>query len=180
VNDRLHDQAVAGTRLLVAYTGEGDDLAYVTRTALGLAGEYGAKVILYDRDAASALSDPWPNQWGSQGEGAEFGDPLSAEELVKLGREPLARQVATAREDGVDAWAWLPEKHGTDALVDYARHHAADVILLPEDLDEPGLAERLMGETVEKAVDEVDRGDDGIAVLLVAEDGSTQLATGRL
>jgi nucleotide-binding universal stress UspA family protein len=178
VNDRLHDQEV--TRLLVAYTGEGDDSAHVTRTALRLAGEHGARVILYDRDAASAFADPWPNQWGSQGEDAQFGDPLSDEELVKLGREPLARQVAGARERGVDAWAWLPEKHGTDELVDYARRHHADLILLPEDLDEPGVAERLMGETVEKAVDEVEESPDGIAVLLVAEDGSTRMAAGRL
>jgi nucleotide-binding universal stress UspA family protein len=179
VNDRLHDQAVAGTRLLVAYTGEGDDLAHVTRAALRLAGEHGARVVLYDRDAASALSDPWPNQWGSQGEGAQFGDPLSDEELVKLGREPLARQVAGARAEGIDAWAWLPEKHGTDVLVDYARRHGADLVLLPEDLDEPGLAERLTGETLDKALDEVER-SNGIAVLLVAQDGSTRLAAGRL
>jgi nucleotide-binding universal stress UspA family protein len=178
VNDRLHDREVA--RLLVAYTGEGDDLAHVTRTALRLAAEHGARVVLYDRDAASAFADPWPNQWGSQGEGAQFGDPLSDEELVKLGRESLARQVATAREEGVDAWAWLPEKHGTDALVDYARRHHADLILLPEDLDEPGVAERLMGETVEKAVDEVEESPNGIAVLLVAEDGSTRTAASRL
>ena len=180
MNDRLHDQEGAGARLLVAYTGEGDDLAHVTRTALRLAAEYGARVVLYDRDAASAFADPLPNQWGSQGEGDKFGDPLSDEELVKLGREPLARQVATAREDGVDAWAWLPERHGTDALVDYAREHGAELIVLPEDLDEPGLAERLLGETVDKAVDAAQESGDGIAVLLVAEDGSTRLAKGRL
>jgi nucleotide-binding universal stress UspA family protein len=180
VNDRLQDQGVAGTRLLVAYVGEGDDLAHVARAALRLGAEHGARVILYDRDAASALSDPWPNQWGSQGEGAQFGDPLSDQELVKLGREPLARQVAAARGEGVDAWAWLPEKHGTDALVDYARRHGADLILLPEDLDEPGLAERLLGETVDKALEEVEESPDGIAVLLVSGDGSTRLAAGRL
>jgi nucleotide-binding universal stress UspA family protein len=180
MNERLHERDIAGTRLLVAYTGEADDLDHVGRAAVLLAGECGARVILYDRDAASAFSDPWPNQWGSQGEGAQFGDPLSDKELVKLGREPLARQVAAARDDGVDAWAWLPEKHGTDHLVEYARRHRADLILLPEDLDEPDLTERLKGETVEKAVEEVEDAPEGIAVLLVAPDGSTRLAAGRL
>ena len=180
MNERLHDQGAAGARLLVAYIGEDDDLAHVATAALRLAAEHGARVILYDRDAASALSDPWPNQWGSQGEGAQFGDPLSVVGLVKLGREPLARRVAAARGEGVDAWAWLPEKHGTDALVDYARRHGADLILLPEDLDEPGLAERLLGETVDKALDEVEGDADRIAVLLVGEDGSTRLAAGQL
>ena len=48
-----------------------------------------------------------PNQWASQAEGAQFSDPLSDQELVKLGREPFARKVA-AREAGVDAWAGSP------------------------------------------------------------------------
>jgi hypothetical protein len=180
LDERLHRRDLAGTRLLVAYTGEGDDLDHVGRAAVRVAGEHGARVILYDREAASVFSDPRPNQWGSQGEGAQFGDPLSDQELIKLGREPLARQVTAARTEGVDAWAWLPEKHGTDDLVSYARRHGADLILLPEDLDEPGLAERLKGETVSAAVDAVQDAPAGIAVLLVAPDGATRLAAGRL
>jgi nucleotide-binding universal stress UspA family protein len=180
MSERVHGQELAGARLLVAYTGEGDDLDHVGRAAVRLAGEHGARVILYDRDAASAFSDPWPNQWASKGEGTQFNDPLSDKELVKLGREPLARQVTAAREQGVDAWAWLPEKHGTDELVDYARRHGADVILLPADLDEPGLAERLKGETVSAAVEAVEEAPPGIAVLLVSPDGATSLAAGRL
>ena len=65
MNERLHGRGVARARLLVAYIGEDDDLAHVARAALRLGAEHGARVILYDRDAASALSDPWPNQWGS-------------------------------------------------------------------------------------------------------------------
>jgi nucleotide-binding universal stress UspA family protein len=180
MNDRVHERELADARLLVAYTGEGDDLDHVGRAAVRLAGTHGVRVILYDRDAASAFSDPLPNQWASKGEDAQFSDPLSDEELVKLGREPLARQVTAARDQGVDAWAWLPEKHGTDELVAYARRHGADAILLPEDLDEPGLAERLKGETVSAAVDAAEEAPNGIAVLLVRPDGSTSLAAGRL
>jgi nucleotide-binding universal stress UspA family protein len=179
-NDRVHGEQLAGARLLVAYIGEGDQLDHVGRAAVRLAGEHGARVILYDRDAASAFSDPLPNQWASKGEGSQFSDPLSDQELVKLGREPLARQVTAARDQGVDAWAWLPQKHGTDELVEYARRHGADAILLPADLDEPGLAERLKGETVEAAVDAVEEAPTGIAVLLVSPDGTTSLAAGRL
>jgi len=137
-------------------------------------------VILYDRDSASAFADPMPNQWGSQAEGAQFGDPLSDQDLVKLGREPFARKVVAAREAGVDAWGWLASDHGTDALVEYARGHRADVVLLPADLDDPGLAERLKGETVEAAVEEAEESAPGLAVVLVAPDGSTEVAAGRL
>ncbi|HZD38124.1 MAG TPA: hypothetical protein VE664_05745, partial [Actinomycetes bacterium] len=99
------------------------------------------------------------------------------------GREPLARKVVAARREGVDAWGWLPEHHGTDTMVDYAREQHADLLLLPEDLDEPGLADRLKRETVGKAVDELEEtapDGDGIAVLLVRPDRSTELAAGRL
>jgi nucleotide-binding universal stress UspA family protein len=121
-----------------------------------------------------------PNQWASQAEGAQFSDPLSDQELVKLGREPFARKVAAARQAGVDAWGWLAADHGTDALVTYARDHGADLILLPADLGDPGLSERLKGETVSKAVEEAQETTPGLAVVLVATDGSTELAAGRL
>jgi nucleotide-binding universal stress UspA family protein len=179
VTDPSADDTLASARLLVAYVSEDDELDHVRDAALEI-GRGGAKVILYDRDSASAFSDPMPNRWASQDEGAQFGDPLSDQELVKLGREPLARKVAAARRAGVDAWGWLASDHGTDALVDYARDHGADLILLPADLEEPGLGERLKGETVDKAVEEVTERPAGLAVVLVAGDGATELAAGRL
>jgi NAD(P)-dependent dehydrogenase (short-subunit alcohol dehydrogenase family) len=180
VSDRQLDDAVASARLLVAYISEDEELDHVRDAALEIARRGGAKVILYDRDSASAFADPMPNQWGSQAEGAQFNDPLSDQELVKLGREPFARKVAAARQAGVDAWGWLASDHGTDALVEYARGHGADLILLPADLEDPGLTERLKGETVDKAVEEAEETAGGLAVVLVAPDGRTELAAGRL
>ncbi len=179
MRDRQPDDALAGARLLVAYVSEDDELDHVRDAALEVAGRGGAKVILYDRDSASPFADPMPNQWGSQAEGSQFGDPLSDQDLVKLGREPFARKVAAARQAGVDAWGWLASDHGTDAVVAYARGHGADLILLPADLEDPGLAERLKGETVEAAVSEAEEAGGGPAVVLVATDGSTEPATDR-
>ncbi len=178
MNDRQPDDAVADARLVVAYVSEDDALDHVRDAAVQL-GRGGARVILYDRDSASAFADPMPNQWGSQAEGAQFNDPLSDQDLVKLGREPFARKVAAARQEGVDAWGWLASDHGTDALVAYARGHGADLVLLPADLEDPGLGERLKGETVGKAVEEARESAGGLAVVLVAADGSTQVAAGR-
>jgi nucleotide-binding universal stress UspA family protein len=179
VTDPSADDTLASARLLVANVSEDDELDHVRDAALEI-GRGGVKVILYDRDSASAFSDPMPNRWASQDEGAQFGDPLSDQELVKLGREPLARKVAAARRAGVDAWGWLASDHGTDALVAYARDHGADLILLPADLEEPGLGERLKGETVDKAVEEATERPAGLAVVLVAGVGATELAAGRL
>ena len=174
----------AAPRMRVAFVGEDEALDHVAGAAVELARRNQARLVLYDRDAASALSDPLPNQWASSGEREQYGDPLSDDELVRLGREPLARKVSAARRQGVDAWGWLAERHGTDTMVDYARRHGADLVLLPDDLDEPGLADRLKRETVDQAVEEAaeEKEDqpDGIAVMLVASDGSTQLAGGRL
>ena len=175
MRDAQPDDPAAGARLVVAYVSEDDELDHVRDAALEL-GRRGAKVILYDRDSASRLSDPMPNQWGSQAEGAQFNDPLSDQELVKLGREPFARKVAAARTGGVDAWGWLAADHGTDALVDYARRHGADLVLLPADLEAPGLGERLKGETVDAAVAQAGQTTYGLTVLLVAPDGSTRPA----
>ena len=180
MTDQPADDAVASARLLVAYVSEDEELHHVRDAATEIGRRSGAKVILYDRDSASAFSDPMPNQWASQAEGAQFGDPLSDQELVKLGREPFAAKVAAAREAAVDAWGWLASDHGTDAVVAYARDHGADLILLPADLEEPGLAERLKGETDDNAVEEANESAAGLAVVLVAPDGATERATGRL
>ena len=180
VTDRQRDDALASARLVVAYVSEDEELDHVRDAAVEVGRRAGARVILYDRDSASAFADPMPNQWASQAEGAQFGDPLSDQELVKLGREPFAGKVAAAREAGVDAWGWLASDHGTDALVGYARDHGADLILLPADLEDPGLTERLKGETVADAVEEAEEAPSGLAVVLVTPDGTTELATGRL
>ena len=184
VNDQRREQVPFDTsraRVMVAFVGEDEDL--VTEAAVDLARANRARLIFYDRDAASAFADPMPNQWASSGERDQYGDRLTDDELVRLGREPLARKVADARRHGVDAWGWLPERHGTDTMVEYARAQGADLVLLPQDLDEPGLGDRLRRETVGQAVDEVEEAveqGDGIAVLLVRPDRSTELAAGRL
>jgi nucleotide-binding universal stress UspA family protein len=174
--------AVGGDpRLLVAFVSEDDELAHVRDAAVKVAKRSGARLILYDRDAASGIGDPMPTWWSASGEGDQYGDPLSEAELRKLGSAPVADAVARARDGGVDAWGWLPAHRGTDQVVDYAREHDADLVLLPAELEEPGLAERLRGQTVAKAVEEAEETEapsDDVAVVLVDRDGSLRPATG--
>jgi nucleotide-binding universal stress UspA family protein len=165
-------------RLVVAWIAEDRELDHVVSAALDLGRREGARVVLYDHDTASALSDVLPNWWASQGERRQYGDPLDEAELVKLGLEPLARKVARARQEGVDAWGWPASGHGTEELVDYARDHGADVLLLPAEMDEPGLLDRLKGETVDEAVEEVEERDADLAILLVNDDGAVRPAGG--
>jgi nucleotide-binding universal stress UspA family protein len=177
------DLSAAGgdPRLLVAFVSEDDELAHVRDAAVKLAKRSGARLILYDRDVASGMGDPLPTWWSASGEEDQYGDPLSEAELRKLGSAPVADAVARARAGGVDAWGWLPAHRGTDQVVDYAREHDADLVLLPAELEEPGLAERLRGQTVAKAVEEAEETEepsDDVAVVLVDRDGSLRPATG--
>jgi hypothetical protein len=164
--------------LIVAWVGEDQELDHVLDAALELGRREQARVILYDHETASAVSDVLPNWWASQGERRQYGDPLDEEDLIKLGLEPLARKVAAARAAGVDAWAWPASEHGTEELVAYAQRHGADVALLPSEMDDPTLLDRLKGETVDETVEQVEERDAELAILLVDEDGTIYPAGG--
>ena len=110
--------------------------ASVTK-AIDLAAEQGAKVILYDMSApGSAFSDPRPNEWAGEGQKEDFDRPLDPVKLEQLGRHALAVRVMNARQQGIDAYGWLPEKFGGDALTEYAAQQQADLVLLPADLED--------------------------------------------
>lgn len=133
---------------VIAYTTEDDQHAEVRIAAIEHAREHGCTVILYDADAASAFSEPLPNQWASEGEDRRFGDRLTTKDLEFLGREPLAVQVREAATGGVEVFGWLPKDHGPGALADYARAQGAHRIFVPaalESIDE--LAALVGGET---------------------------------
>src|SRR5438034_6910738 len=121
-------------RAVVAYATEDDAHANVRQAAAAHAREHGDVLILYDADAASAISEPLPNEWASEGEGDRFGDRLNADDLELLGRPALARLVRQAAA-GIRVGAWLPSDHGPNALVDYARSQGAHAIFVPDQLE---------------------------------------------
>ena len=139
------------------------------------------KVILYDRDSASAFADPMPNQWASQAEGAQFSDPLSDQELVKLGREPFARKVAAAARPGSSAWGWLAsDRHRRPGgLRPRPRRRPQSCSPTTSRGAWPGRAPQGR-DRGEASVEEATETPAGPAVVLVASDGSTELAAGRL
>lgn len=163
-------------QLLIAFMDEHEEFAHVYKAAMGLAKRSGARIILYDRDAASGWGDPLPTWWSAAGDRAQYGDPLSEAELTKLGFGVLAGKVAAARAEGVDAWGWLPAEHGANHAVDYARRHGADAVLLPAELDQPGLVERLRRQTVHQALQTAKEAPDSPAILLVDRNGQIRPA----
>ena len=133
----------------------------------------GARLILYALDDYTPLADPLPTAWSGDQEPGEFSDPLTADDLEMVGHPALAEQVAEARGLGISVGGWLPREGGVDAMVDYARDHGAEVVLLPDDLPDRGLLDRLVGATEDEAAEQ-DRPE--LAVLLVAPAGAVRHA----
>jgi nucleotide-binding universal stress UspA family protein len=124
-------------RCIVVCTDETGRFDASVTKALDLAEGEGAKVILYDVSApGSAFSAPRPNEWAGEGAKEEFDRPLDPVALERLGRHQFALQVQSARQRGIDAYGWLPEKFGGDELATYAAQQQADLVLIPADLDD--------------------------------------------
>ena len=141
-------------RTIVVVTGEDDRYAPVRTRASAMAAGSPSTVILYDLDAPGVFSSPVPTEWSGEGEQELTPERMGPEELEAQGRKPLADQVRNLRDVGIDAWAWLPTSADASALAEFAERQGADVILVPRDLEEPGLLERLQGKAARDAGEE--------------------------
>jgi hypothetical protein len=160
---------------VVSWTHDEDTHREVRELAQQIAHDRGVPLTLYALDAYTPLADPVPNEtWSAEGAQSEFGDPLSVDDLERLGREQLAGQVLAASRSGVEAGAWIPTKGGVEAMVAYAVGHHANVVLLPNAIREAGLLQRIQGVSLEAAA-EADA-ETSVHMLLVAADGTVSRA----
>lgn len=151
---------------IIAYTSEDGRYDSVLRAAVDTARQAEARLILYDIDAAQMFSAPRPTEWSGETESSDWSDLLTVDDLERAGRRPIAEQVRRARSAGIEAFGWLPARKGADALAEYADRQQADLIMLPADMEEPGLFDRLRKATLKDALEQTDRpvavvGDDG-------------------
>lgn len=142
----------ADTRsIIIAVTGEDDRYRVVRSRATALAAGGRASVILYDLDAAGLFASPVPTEWSGEGqrelvqEEAGPRDRLDPQELDTAGRTAIAEQVRSLRSNGVDAWGWLPTTRDAADLARYAERQGATTVLVPEDLERPGVVDRVLG-----------------------------------
>lgn len=143
--------ANAQPRTIVAVTGEDGRYSRVRSRAGALAATGPGTVLLYDIDAAGVLSSPTATQWSGEGEETFDRDRLGPDELEAHGRAAVAEQVRALRSVGVDAYGYLPESADGRDLARYAEAQRADVILVPAQLEDPGILDRLTGQDASKA-----------------------------
>jgi hypothetical protein len=159
-------------KLVLAYADEEGRFDHVVDAAVDAARRSGGRVVLYDSSSATTFTEPIASPVSAEGVDEQFGDPLGPEELERLGRPAIAQRVLRAREEGVDAWGWLPSDHGLEAMWHHARRRGADLVALPADLAEPSVIERLRGERL----DDETLSDAPTPVLVVDEDGNRIVA----
>ena len=136
--------ATSPTRVL-AYVREDARYAPVREAALATARAADAELILYDADAATKLGSPLPSWWSGEQEERPNGDRLTPEDLEAAGRHALANHVRTASAAGIEAFGWLPSGRGAQDFITYAEAQGADLLVVPEDLDDEGLFARFRG-----------------------------------
>jgi hypothetical protein len=138
---------------IAAFVDERGELDHVRRAGMDLAGKHGARLLLYDSTSGSAFTEPVASELSAEGESEKFGPLLSDVDLETLGRQEVARHVREAREGGIDAWGRLASQHGVEPFLEFAASQGADLVLLPEELEDPTIVDRLRGETVDEAED---------------------------
>lgn len=144
---------------ILSYTGEGQHYWPLVERSIAIAKSRGMPLIFYDADAASRLgANPLPTVWSGQGQKEQFGNRLDPEQLEKAGREELRDRVRHARDQGVDAWGWLPSKRGAHEFAEYADEQHAVLLIIPSDLDQSSLAGWLKGQpSTEEIANEADQ-----------------------
>lgn len=144
--------------VIIAYTAEDDRYRVVRQAAEQTAAAAEARLILYDIDAAQMFASPLPQEaWSGEGDRAQWPNQLTPMDLERAGRHEIAQQVREARDRGIQAFGWLPEKKGAEGIAEYADEQEADLIIMPREMEEPGLMDRLRGATVDAAVEKTGR-----------------------
>ena len=142
---------------IIAYTSEDNSFPEVRNAAMETARTSEARLILYDIDAATPFAKPLPTAWSAEGGEDHVPNRLTTADLERAGRPELMKQLQSALSMGIDAYAWLPGDVGGDALAEYADQQGADLIMMPEEMQDPSLIDRLRNKTVDSAVEESHR-----------------------
>jgi len=139
---------VGPASVVLAATDDGLDPAYqaTRQAAFAVAAREGARVVLFDRSPELYLIDPY--EPSGDGNGGRRSSLLNQRTASRLGRPYLARQLAEARQLGLEGAAWVARGHGPDALAAACEILDVERVVLPATLAAPPLIDRVRGHTL--------------------------------
>jgi hypothetical protein len=136
------------TFLVATDRGDNPASAMILETALQLAREADARVVLYDRSAESVFNDPFEAAAWAGGQIPTWEQLLTAPQLERLGYGYLAEQLTYAKSMGLEAMAWLPFGSGPVAMARCCAAWGVTDVVLPAAVVHPSWRARLRGHTL--------------------------------
>ena len=141
---------------------EPDPLSSLKSQAINLAMANNAELVLFEVSAASYLISPYPEE-----DKTRWVRILNENDLVRFGRESVAKQIIAIKNDGINAGAILPTTHGFKHLSEWAEKETVDLIMIPDSMVQPSLLDRLRGYSLKVLLENTNK-----QVVVVNEDGS--------
>jgi hypothetical protein len=169
MNPAVGDADESAGKLILVATDDGGDSAYHVSltTAIEVAREVPADLLLYDRSAESLLLDPYPYP-----ESMDDSRTLNPQCLRSLGRHYMAKQVEACIQEGVSASGWLPRAIGAKEMARCAEMFGVDAVILPAGLDSPSLLDRIRGNCLHKFCQQLE-----VPIFLVTADAKLQVVS---
>lgn len=126
-----------------------DDDDRALRTAVAIARDEKRPLVIVDRSSESIFGTPYNDLRGDDDYRPRPERLFGAETAVREGRATTARAIRAATLLGVEVGAWFPTRSGSDGLAEAVRRFDGSLIVLPETVRRPSVAERIRGMTLE-------------------------------
>jgi hypothetical protein len=129
--------------VVVAMGRDQSDRAF--RVAAAIARDEGRSLVIVDRSSESIFGTPYNDLRGDDDYRPQPDRLFGAAIARREGRGSTARALDAASALGVEAGAWFPTRSGSDGLAEAVERFAGGLIVLPESVRRPSVAERIRG-----------------------------------
>lgn len=126
-----------------------DDSDRALRSAVAIALHEQRSLVIVDRSSESVFGTPYSDLRGDDEYRPQPDRLFGATTAVREGRARTARAITAATVLGVEAGAWFPTRSGSDGLAEAVSRFDGSLIVLPDSVRHPSVAERIRGMTLE-------------------------------
>jgi hypothetical protein len=126
-----------------------DDSDRAFRVATAIARDEGRSLVIVDRSSESIFGSPYTDLRGDDDYRPRPDRLFGAATARREGRGATARALLAAAELGVEAGAWFPTRSGSDGLAEAVERFSGGLLVLPESVRRPSVAERIRGMNLE-------------------------------